>query len=74
MPIFEFKCDQCGADFEELVFQSDEAVECPECGHPEVTKKPSAFAFKTDSGFTSSHGASCGGCTPGPGGCSSCKH
>lgn len=74
MPIYEFVCDKCHADFEELVFGGDDDVECPSCGNAKVTKKPSAFAFKTDSGFTSSHGSSCSGCTPGPGGCSGCSH
>ncbi len=31
MPIFEFHCNDCGTDFEKLVFSSDPAVECPQC-------------------------------------------
>jgi putative FmdB family regulatory protein len=48
MPIYEFRCRACQAEFEELVPGSDpEAlarVACPECGHGKVIKKISAFA------------------------------
>jgi putative FmdB family regulatory protein len=34
MPIFEFRCVDCGQLFEKLFFNSDEEVDliCPECG------------------------------------------
>jgi putative FmdB family regulatory protein len=33
MPIFEFRCVDCGNVFEKILFKSDESVEmaCPEC-------------------------------------------
>ncbi len=35
MPIYEYKCENCGDDFECIVFRTDEAVECPKCGSAE---------------------------------------
>ena len=43
MPLFEFRCPACGAQFEEIV-SGDRRPECPECGASEVEKKFSAFA------------------------------
>ena len=59
MPIFEYKCKECGSTFEKIVFGSgDREVECPKCHSKEVTKLFSAFSMK---GATKSTGASsCG--------------
>ena len=43
MPMFEYRCEACGAQFEEIV-TGDRKPECPECGAPEVEKLFSAFA------------------------------
>ena len=72
MPMYEYTCQKCKTDFEELVFSSDEKVECPDCGGKRVKRKMSAFAIKSGGKFVSSGGPSCSGCTPGPSGCSSC--
>jgi putative FmdB family regulatory protein len=72
MPMYEFTCQKCKSDFEELVFSSDEKVACPECNSTKIKRKMSAFAIKSGSKFVSSGGSSCGGCTPSPGGCASC--
>lgn len=34
MPIYEFRCVQCGEVYEKLIRESDEKIElkCPECG------------------------------------------
>ena len=32
MPIYEFRCDECGARFEELVPVDGRAERCPQCG------------------------------------------
>ncbi len=74
MPIYEFECQKCKADFEELVFSSTK-VECPECGSKKVKRLLSNFAFSGD-GIKSSaaHDTSeCGSCNQGPGACGSCK-
>ena len=74
MPLYEFQCSACDKEFEELVFGSIEDVRCPACDSGDVKKKMSVFAFKSGGKFTPSKGGSCSGCTPGPGGCSSCSH
>ena len=72
MPMFEFICNECGEEFEELVFSRDESVDCPSCGNSDVKKKVSVAAFKSSGRFVASSGSSCSGCSPGPGGCSGC--
>jgi putative FmdB family regulatory protein len=72
MPIFEYICEKCGNEFEELVFDRQAPVNCPGCGSKKPRKKFSVFAHKSDSGFTSSSGSSCSGCTTSN--CSGCSH
>ncbi|TIH13709.1 zinc ribbon domain-containing protein [Marinifilum sp. JC120] len=45
MPIYEYKCNVCGLEFEELVFpsSSDNPV-CPECKSPDTGKLLSSFS------------------------------
>jgi putative FmdB family regulatory protein len=50
MPIYEYICKQCGAEFEELVF-GGEAVPCPECGATETEKLMSACSAKVEGGL-----------------------
>lgn len=60
MPIFEYKCDACRAEFEKLVFSSDDRdITCPDCHSDQVRKKMSATSF------TGSSGGSTGGCAGG---------
>jgi putative FmdB family regulatory protein len=64
MPIFEFRCQGCGAEFEKLVFGNDE-VECPNCQQKQVEKLMSACSAKVGYKFTAASnpkGASCTGC------------
>ncbi len=42
MPLYEFHCDACGRDFEELVREPADA-RCPACSSASVTKELSAF-------------------------------
>jgi putative FmdB family regulatory protein len=50
MPIFEYKCTNCGSFFEALVNSSTERdVVCPECGGKELSKQFSTFAASTRS-------------------------
>jgi putative FmdB family regulatory protein len=75
MPIYEYECLTCHEEFEELVFGSSPAIECPACNGREVKRLLSVTAIKTDSGFVSTaSGGSCGGCTSGSCGGCSCKH
>lgn len=78
MPIYEYSCDKCGKDFEELVF-GDETPACPHCGASETHKMMSRCAYHTggNSGggdYTPppSSGGGCAGCSGGN--CASCGH
>ncbi|MDR2443416.1 MAG: zinc ribbon domain-containing protein [Deltaproteobacteria bacterium] len=69
MPIYEFKCQKCGREFEELVLNSREQIACPDCGDHKCEKFLSSFRFgsksgRGDSSFTSqtSTSSSCGSC------------
>jgi len=68
MPIYEYRCDACGGQFEKLVRSSSPAVACPGCGDEKVERQYSTFAAKM--GSTSAKGS--GPCAPMPsGGCGS---
>ena len=63
MPIFEFKCEECGKEFERLVFSSDsEKPGCPACGSTNTTKEFSVFSCSNiERGLASSCGSSSSG-------------
>jgi putative FmdB family regulatory protein len=67
MPIFEFHCNDCGKDFEKLVFGGDPEVECPECKKNNCGRLMSACNAKVGVKLTASSagggGASCTGCS-----------
>jgi putative FmdB family regulatory protein len=72
MPIYEYRCQDCGNRFEILqrLGQGAEGVSCPECGEERVEKQYSTFASGTasntgDSGR--SDAAPLRGCGPGCG-------
>ena len=44
MPLFEFQCPECGAEFEKIVPTHKTAVACKSCRSPHVEKKLSVFA------------------------------
>lgn len=44
MPIYEFECEHCGADFDALVDAGTSSVECRECGREGATRRYSAPA------------------------------
>lgn len=72
MPIYEFRCEDCGEIFEELVFGGDLAgIKCKKCGSERVKKLMSACGFKSESGFVgSASGGACSSCAGGT--CSTC--
>ncbi len=47
MPIFEYKCDDCGTSFEKLVRNGDK-VKCPKCGEAHLTTQFSTFAARAN--------------------------
>ena len=75
MPIYEYKCEKCGREFEQLVLGSDKP-ECPTCGDAKVCRQMSCCGFvsKGSGGQTvsSSAGSSCGSCSAGS--CAGCGH
>jgi len=71
MPLYEFHCNRCDCDFEELVMGEGQDVRCPSCKGKRIKKLMSAFAHKSGDAFVSSSGGSgCSGCTSGN--CSTC--
>lgn len=75
MPIYEYSCSICEADFEELIRRPEDEMElkCPGCGSGEIAKKFSSFGFSSGGSFTPSTGG--GGCSScGGGHCSGCSH
>lgn len=75
MPLFEFSCDKCGQEFEELVYD-EKAPQCPNCGANETHKLVSLCArISKDGGATpfpipSTGRGGCGSCSGGN--CGSC--
>ncbi len=74
MPIYEYHCNSCGADFEKLVFGAKPAVACEKCGSDKTEKLMSRFGMgRSSSGPSSgsSTGSGCGGCSSSS--CAGCK-
>jgi len=69
VPIYEYICEECSRQFEELVF-GDGAVACPHCGSRKTGKLLSCCRHKTGGSADSvgaaaapSSGSSCSGCS-----------
>ncbi|MBL6975410.1 MAG: zinc ribbon domain-containing protein [Deltaproteobacteria bacterium] len=63
MPLYEFRCANCGDDFEELVPMGTSSIPCPACGGGKVSRKVSACGFSVSGGTTSASSSSdCSGC------------
>lgn len=74
MPIFEYRCEDCGAKFEKLVRNSDTASpECPACGAAHLSKELSTFAAHANGRSAAAPQPMRGGCPEGmcptPGAC-----
>ena len=46
MPLYEYRCRDCGVSFEELrrMVEADLPIECPSCGSTAPERQLSAFA------------------------------
>lgn len=75
MPIFEYKCTKCEAEFEKLVFgaASENGIECPDCQSNEVEKLFSCFSgvSRSSDGTTHSMSSGCSSCAASS--CAGCK-
>ncbi len=63
MPMYEFKCADCDAEFEELTSLAEvEAgvVPCPECASTRVERQMSTFASGGDAPSFGGGGGGCG--------------
>lgn len=61
MPVFEYRCTDCGSSYEILHKSSEreDLIECPSCHSKEYKKKFSTFAASVGSGATSYADSSC---------------
>jgi len=64
MPLYEYRCQSCGHEFEKMVSfsEADRLPECPACNSGDTRKKISLFASRSSStdGAYGSSGSSCG--------------
>lgn len=78
MPIYEYKCASCSAEFEELVF-GDDAPACPKCGAEDCRRllscaclhRPAPSRVGQTVSYPTSGGGGCAGCTASS--CAGCK-
>jgi putative FmdB family regulatory protein len=60
MPIYEYRCEDCGTKFEKLVRTSDvPKIECPSCGEKHLQQEFSTFAAHSGGGSKSQEMPSC---------------
>lgn len=59
MPIYEYKCNACGHEFEELCFVPDEKPKCPKCNNLNTQKKISVSVLQSGQGNVEAQKAAC---------------
>jgi putative FmdB family regulatory protein len=61
MPIYEYRCDDCGTKFEKLVRRTSDVpeIECPSCGEKHLQQEHSTFAAHAGAGSKSAEMPSC---------------
>jgi putative FmdB family regulatory protein len=74
MPIYEYKCMNCGHAFEQIrpMCEADKAIECEKCKSRETTRQLSVFNSSSGGKALAGGHSGCGNC--GGGHCSSCSH
>ncbi|MBN1872815.1 MAG: zinc ribbon domain-containing protein [Anaerolineae bacterium] len=74
MPIYEYRCQECGTPFEarRSMRDADTPIACPKCGSTHAKRGLSLFFASGSSGVIkgASGGSSCSSC--GGGSCASC--
>jgi len=75
MPIFEYHCNDCGNEFEELVFDREECPPCPKCQSDKTGKLMSAVRSRTATGGApdSAGEAESAPAAPAASGCAGCS-
>ncbi|MBI4682973.1 MAG: zinc ribbon domain-containing protein [Nitrospirae bacterium] len=72
MPIYEYNCNDCAEDFEELVSGTNPEISCPKCKSKNIHKKFSLFGMSgVEKPVTSSGGSGCTSCKKSS--CTSCS-
>lgn len=61
MPIYEYRCDSCETEFEDLVRLGtpDEEIECPSCGRHDCKRLLSLFASRSRQPAIATSGVGC---------------
>ena len=65
MPIYEYVCNGCGHEFEELLARHYDKAVCPRCGAEDTRRLLSPFATASGAGRGSPLPPAGGGCAPG---------
>ncbi len=68
MPIFEYRCEDCGHKFEAILF-GEQKAECPKCHTEHLQKQLSTFSVSAKSSATPAAGCGQTNCCMGSGGC-----
>jgi len=71
MPIFEYRCEECGHSFEAILF-GKQTPECPKCHTAKLEKQLSTFAVNKSGSAAVPSASGCGqsNCCMMNGGCS----
>ena len=69
MPIFEYRCEDCGHKFEAILF-GEQRAECPKCHAQTLEKQLSTFAVSAKQSTAPAAGCGQTNCCMGSGGCS----
>lgn len=48
MPIYEYRCEDCGTQFEKLVRRGEDGVSCPSCGQAHLKTEFSTFSARAN--------------------------
>lgn len=72
MPIFEYVCNACHKEFEEIVLGGEQPV-CPVCGSADTAKLMSRGVFRTGGPIVAGSPSASAITTRGKSGCGSCS-
>lgn len=61
MPLIDYKCEQCGNSFFEIVKNESEKLSCPKCGSSQIKRIYKGKFYGKGGGSCS--GKSCAGCS-----------